>query len=89
MLIYVWSRDIAVETVVPNPLLDRIRLLVVQSGADRLGTWQLFRRDVLQDYRMAFGEEPDDIVAVGVLTSSDNSQQSVHALYGDITFRAR
>jgi hypothetical protein len=88
MLIYVWSRDIAVDAVVPNPLIDRILMLVVQSGADGLGTWLTFRRNVLEDYRRAFGEEPDDIVAVGVLSNSDNSQQSVHALYGDITFRA-
>lgn len=89
MLIYVWSRDVAVETVAPNPLIDRIRMLVVESGADRLGTWVSFRRDVLEDYRRAFGEEPDDIVAVGVLTNSERTQKAANALYGDITFRAR
>jgi hypothetical protein len=75
--------------VAPNPLIDRIRMLVVESGADRLGTWVSFRRDVLEDYRRAFGEEPDDIVAVGVLTNSDRTQMATNALYGDITFRAR
>ena len=89
MLIYVWARDVAVETVVPNPLIDRIRMLVVESDADRLGTWVSFRRDVLEDYRRAFGEEPDEIVAVGVLTNSDSTQKVANALYGDITFRAR
>lgn len=71
----------------PNPLIDRIRMLVVDSGANRLGKWRSFRRNVLEDYRRAFGEEPDDIVAVGVLTDSDNTQRTAHALYGDITFR--
>jgi hypothetical protein len=44
---------------------------------------------VLEDYRKAFGAEPWDIVAVGVLTDSDNSGLIARALYGDITFRAQ
>ena len=89
MLIYVWSSNVTLETVVPHPQIDRIRMLVVDSGAGHLGSWVSFRRDVLEDYRRVFGEEPDDIVAVGVLTDSDSTRQTAHALYGDITFLAR
>jgi hypothetical protein len=88
MLIYVWSNSIAVETTLPSPQIDRIRMVIVESGKRRLGQWLTYRRDVLADYRRAFGEDPGDIVAVGVLTDSDNTQQSARALYGDITLRA-
>lgn len=88
MLIYVWSNKIPVETALPSPQLERIRMIVVESGAARLGQWIEYRRNVLEDYRRAFGEDPGDIVAVGVLTDSDNTQQSARALYGDITLRA-
>lgn len=88
MLIYIWSSDTAVESVVTNPHIDRIRTIVVESGAAPLGAWHAYRRNVLEDYRRAFGEEPDDIVAVGVLTDADNTRQAAHALYGDITLRA-
>jgi len=88
MLIYVWSNDMAAETVVPNSLIDRIRLIVVERGEAQLGQWVRYRRNILKDYRRVFGEEPDDIVAVGVLTDADNKQQTAHALYGDITFRS-
>lgn len=89
MLIYTWSNGAAVESVVPFPLIDRIRTIVVQRGDAQLGQWLQFRRNVVDDYRRAFREEPDDIVAVGVLTDADNSQRSAHALYGDITFRSQ
>lgn len=88
MLIYVWSNQIAVEVTLPSPQIDRIRMVVVESGKRRLGQWLTYRRNVLEDYRRAFGEDPGDIVAVGVLTDADNTRQSARALYGDITLRA-
>lgn len=87
MLIYTWSTDLPVNTVLPNPQIDRIRMIVVQSGAERVGQWVSFRRNVVEDFRRAYGEEPGDIVAVGVLTDTDNTQQVARAQYGDITFR--
>jgi hypothetical protein len=89
MLIYVWANDTAAETLVPNPHIDRIQMIVVERGEEKLGQWVRYRRDVLKDFRRAFNEDPDDIVAVGVLTDSDNTQQTAHALYGDISLHAR
>jgi hypothetical protein len=63
-------------------------MVVVESGPERLGQWLTYRRNVLEDYRRAFGEEPGDLVAVGVLTDTDNTQQRARSWYGDITLRA-
>jgi len=89
MLIYVWSNDLPLETTLPSPQIDRIRVVVVESGEGRVGQWLTYRRNVFDDYRRAFGEEPADIVAVGVLTDSDNTQQVARSYYGDITLRVR
>lgn len=88
MLIYVWSNKITVETTLPSPQIDRIRMVVVESGDGRVGQWLKYRRNVFEDYRRAFGEDPSDIVAVGMLTDSDNTQQVARSYYGDITLRA-
>jgi hypothetical protein len=88
MLIYVWSNQIPVETALPSPQIDRIRMVVVEKGGAHLGQWRHYRRNILEDYRRAFGEEPGDIVAVGMLTDSDNTQQVARSYYGDITLRA-
>lgn len=88
MLIYVWSNQIPAETALPSPQIDRIRMVVVESGPSHVGQWRTYRRNVLEDYRRAFGEDPGDIVAVGVLTDSDNTQQVARSYYGDITLRA-
>lgn len=85
-LMYVWSYKLPVGTVIENPHIDRIRAIVVASGPEGVGKWHDYRRNVLEDYRQVFGEEPWDIVAVGVMTDTDNTQQTARSHYGDITF---
>ena len=57
-----------------------------REGGERVGQWRDYHRNILEDYRRAFGDEPWDIVAVGVMTDSDNTKQKTRCLYGDITF---
>ena len=54
--------------------------------AEGVGQWRDYHRNILEDYRRSFGEEPWDIVAVGVMTDSDNTKQKARCLYGDVTF---
>ena len=85
MLMYVWSRDAAVGTIAASSYTGKIQMIVVDGGSS--GEWREFRRNVFEDYRLVFGEDPWDIVAVGVMTDTDNSREQARAQYGDITFR--
>jgi hypothetical protein len=85
-LVYVWLRNAPAGTVLVSPYSDRVRLFVVESGEERAGQWIDMRRDVVADYRHVFGEDPGDIVAVGVMTDSGDDGSIRRAFYGDITF---
>ena len=87
MLMYVWSSDAPVGTIAPGIHTDKIQMIVVENGGSRTGDWREFRRNVLEDYRRAFGEEPSDIVSVGVMTDADHTPDKARTQYGDITFR--
>jgi len=84
IIMYSWSSDAPVGTITPNDQTDKIQTIVVGGG---VGEWREFRRNVLEDYRLAFGEDPWDIVAVGVMTDAGNTRAKARAQYGDITFR--
>lgn len=86
LLQYVWAEAIPVGTVIEHPYTSRVRMLVVASGHDGVGKWQSLSRNVFDDFRLAFGEEPGDLVGIGVLTDTDNTGGSVEAWYGDIRF---
>lgn len=86
---YIWDAKAPVGTVVPNPFTDRVRMIVVESGSANLDTWREYRRDIVADYRRAFGEDPPPISGIAVMTDADNTGESVSAWYGDIALSAR
>jgi hypothetical protein len=85
-LIYVWLKGVPAGTVVPSPYTERVRLIAMDSSDGNLDHWVEMRRDVREDYRRAFGEEPGDIVGVGIFTDVDGDGAPGRAYYGDITF---
>lgn len=86
-LMYIWENRAPRETVIPNRHTSRIRMIVAESGRDKLGAWQQVTRNIIEDYRHAFGEEPGKIIAVGIMTDTDNTGDNAYAWYGDIAFR--
>lgn len=88
-LVYVWSNTEPVGTIVVNPRTDRIRKLVVESGVNHLGRWRDHERDVYADYLQAFGEPPGPLVALALMTDTDNTQSRLTAWYGALTLRPR
>jgi hypothetical protein len=87
-LLYVWMLDVPAETVIRSPYTDRVRMIVVESGVQRAGQWVEVRRNVLEDFRRAYAEEPGDIVAVGLMTDPGDDYSRRRTFYGDITFRS-
>lgn len=81
-LSYVWSQDDPVDAVLNNPRTDRIRKVVVESGQANLGVWRDYQRDVRADFIRAFGEEPGALLAVALMTDTDNTQSTLKAWYG-------
>ena len=88
-LMYVWDNQRAPETVTPNAHTSRVRKIVVQSGSEGARTWKVYQRDIVADFTRAFGEPPGKLIAVGVMTDSDNTKQKARCLYGDIRLLER
>ncbi len=86
-LMYIWESRAPRGTVIPNRHTSRVRMIVAESGREKVGLWQEVTRDVYEDYRRVFGEEPGRITAIGIMTDTDNTGENVHAYYGDILFR--
>lgn len=83
-LMYVWDHEHPVGTVLEHPSTRRIRMLVVKSGPGRLGQWTDQERDVLADFQHAFGETPQALTGVGLMTDGNNTRQLAEAWYGPI-----
>lgn len=87
-LIYVWSNAEQVGTVIENTHTRRVRMVVAATGAANAGKWVTISRNVLEDFKRAFGEDPGTMTDVGIMTDTDNTGASAEAWYGDIRFLA-
>ena len=83
-LMYVWSNHHAPGTVLKSSRTERIRKLVLESGPDRLNRWLDYERDIRADFVAAFGEEPGRLMAVGIMTDTDNTRSMTQAWYGPV-----
>ncbi|TAL12397.1 MAG: DUF3047 domain-containing protein [Nitrospirae bacterium] len=84
---YIWESTAPKGTVAPNPFTGQVQMIVVESGAAGLNQWVSEERNVYEDYKKAFGEEPPMISGVAIMTDTDNTGEAATAYYGDIVFR--
>lgn len=83
-LCYVWDARAPVGTTAWSPYTDRLRVIVVESGTSDAGRWKSVRRNVVEDYRAAFGEDPPALSGVAIATDTDNTGSRLTAWYGDL-----
>ena len=85
---YIWDGKSPMGTMVDNAYTGFAKMIVVQSGSRHVGSWVEEERNVYEDYKRAFGEEPPPINGGAIMTDTDNTQERAVAYYGDIVFVA-
>lgn len=85
---YVWDGKAPAGTMLPNAYTARAMMFVVESGPRRVGEWVSVERNVYEDYKRAFKEEPPPVSGIAVMTDTDQTGESATAWYGDIELRA-
>jgi len=86
VLMYIWSEQVSVESLIPSAHTSQVRMLVVATGAGGLGNWQSMRRNIVEDYRRVYGAEPGRVLGVAVMTDTDNTGTKAVGRYTDIRF---
>lgn len=83
-LTYIWANKMAKESLVANPYTSRVQMIAVESGVEHVGIWRNASRNIVADYRKAFGEDPPAISGIAIMTDTDNTGEEATAWYGDI-----
>jgi hypothetical protein len=85
LLMYVWGGKVAVDSITVSSRSSRIRMLAVAADDQGIGRWQSYTRNLVEDFKRVFGEEPGRVTSIQVLTDTDNTGADAQAYYGDIT----
>ena len=59
-------------------------MIAVQSDPTHVGQWLEEKRNLIEDYRKCFAEEPSKASAVALMTDTDNTGEEAVAWYGPI-----
>ena len=81
---YIWANKLPIDSHIPSSYTNRSMMLAVESGSENVGSWRVERRNVLEDYRHIFGEEPPLVGAIAVMTDTDNTKEHALSWYDDI-----
>jgi hypothetical protein len=84
-LMYIWDNKRALNSIVANPHTGRIQKLVASSGSGGIRAWQMHQRNILEDYRAAFGVEPGNLIGIAIMTDTDNTKTYAQARYRGLT----
>ena len=83
---YAWDAAAPVQTVEKSRKTGSVHFFVLRSGPGELGRWLTERRNVLEDYRRVFGEDPEDPRALALSIDTNDTHSEAEALIGRIAF---
>lgn len=90
ILSYVWDTNAPEGTVteesIPWPVSLMIKVIVVRSGISGAGKWLTVRRNVYDDYRKFFNEEPPRIEGLRVQMNTQHTGGSAEGFFKNIIF---
>lgn len=83
---YIWDSSAPAGHAYRSTKSKNTRYVVLRSGPAGLGEWFQERRNVLEDYRTLFKEEPPKAGSVSIMIDSDDTDSSAESFVGDIYF---
>ena len=83
---YIWANKLPVGESIPSPYFQRSVMLAVESGNEKAGEWIVEERNLLDDYRRLFGEDPSPVGGIAIMTDTDDTGEEALAWYDDLKF---
>ena len=73
---YIWSNKIQKKRIITSSYTDKSKMIVLNSGTDKINSWQEHKVNVFEDYKKAFGKNPPQKVTLAIMSDSDNTGES-------------
>ncbi len=84
---YVWDTTAPAETICKSEKTRTVTYVIVRSGTAGLGSWHTERRNVHDDFKKIYHEEPDNPDAVSIAIDSNDTGSSSESFVGPLVFK--
>jgi hypothetical protein len=86
---YIWASRLPKGQVFDHPGEKNCKVFALESGEGKTGDWVYEERNIMKDYKTAFGSEPPNVLAIGIQTDTDQSNEGVTAFYTEPVLRKK
>jgi hypothetical protein len=86
---YIWSSRLPRGHLFDHPGEKNCKIFVLESGEGKAGEWVHEKRNIHRDFKTVFGTEPEGVLAIGIETDTDQSNESVTAYYSEPALRKK
>ena len=86
---YIWATRLPKGHIYDHPGEKDCKVFVLKSGDGKAGQWVYEMRNIQKDFKTAFGAEFPGVLALGIQTDTDHSNEQVTAYYSEPILRKR
>lgn len=83
---YLWSSHLVPGEVINDPGKPWQKLMVADSGKEKLGQWISYQRNLYDDFKRLCNEEPRRLIFIGILNDTDHTGQEATSYIADLKF---
>ncbi len=86
---YIWATHLPKGDLFDHPGERNCKVFVLESGEAKVGQWIDEVRNLHHDFKKAFGKDPEGVLAIGIQTDTDHSNEMVTAYYTEPRLKKR
>ena len=80
---YIWASHLPKGKIFDHPGEKNCKVFVAESGEGKVGQWVDEKRNIRKDFKEVFKIEPAGVLAIGIQTDTDHSNEMVTAYYSE------
>ena len=84
---YVWDTTQPVGTICKSEKTGTVTYVVLRSGPADVGKWVTEQRNLREDFKKIYGEEPENPDAVSISIDSNDTNSYSESFVGSIVFK--
>jgi hypothetical protein len=83
---YLWENKAPKLTTGVSPAWSKTRLIVLESGPEKIGKWVCEKRNIYNDYKELFEKEPPEARLISLYINSQHTKSRAESYFGEIYF---
>ncbi len=83
---YLWETTAPKLITGISPVWNKTRLIVLESGPEKIGKWVWEKRNIYDDYKLLYDKEPPKTNLISIYINSQHTKSRAESYFGEIYF---